>query len=302
MKDIKRLILFLPLFVVFSLTAQNRTDRIIHEFKNSKSSNVLVAAHRGDWRHAPENSIKAIKNCIKMDVDIVEIDVRKTKDGRLVLMHDETVDRTTNGTGKVSEMTLAELKQLYLKNNQGGKDAELTNERIPTLEEAMMEAKGKILVNLDKSYGIMKDVYPVLEKTGTLGIVILKGTYPPEQVKKDLAFMDEPVFFMPIVRDSEDVHEKIKSYIRTLHPVAFEIILGKDDSVLDESDYIKKHGARVWVNTLWNSLCAGYSDEKAVENADANWGYLIRRGANMIQTDNPAELMQYLEVNGLRDF
>jgi len=295
---------FLLLFLsVLTLTAQSRADKIISEFKKSESPNVLVAAHRGDWRHAPENSVQGIKNCIEMGIDIVEIDVRKTKDGKLVLMHDATIDRTTNGKGKVSDHTLAELKKLYLKNNQGGDDAELTDQRIPTLEEALLAAKGKIMVNLDKSYGLMHDIYPLLVQTGTVNIGIFKGVSEPKQVKKDIKFMGKNIFFMPIVfSDNEKVVDEIKLYLKKVKPAAFEVILRKDDVLLGESDFIRKSGARVWVNTLWGSLCAGYTDAKAMKDPDANWGHLISKGVNIIQTDNPADLLQYLKNKGLRDF
>lgn len=70
----------------------------------------MVVSHRGDWRNAPENSLQAFQNCIDMGVDMVELDLKKTKDGELILMHDGTLDRTTNGTGKPEDYTLAELK------------------------------------------------------------------------------------------------------------------------------------------------------------------------------------------------
>jgi hypothetical protein len=73
----------------------------IHQLEDSKSSRVLVVAHRTCWRNAPENTLQAIEHCIKVGVDMVEIDVRKTKDGELVVIHDETLDRTTNGAGLV---------------------------------------------------------------------------------------------------------------------------------------------------------------------------------------------------------
>ena len=85
-----------------SLTIQDK----IANLKDSKNNQVIVVSHRGDWRNAPENSLQAIKNCIKMGVDMVEIDIRETKDGHLVLMHDKTIDRTTTGKGLVKEWTL----------------------------------------------------------------------------------------------------------------------------------------------------------------------------------------------------
>lgn len=79
MKNLIKLVLVIFILSAFTNIKQNNIYRIISEFNNSTSSNVMVAAHRGDWRNAPENSIKAIQNCIEMGVDIVEIDVKKPR-------------------------------------------------------------------------------------------------------------------------------------------------------------------------------------------------------------------------------
>ncbi len=297
--------LFLLILIVSACNSkeQNRVTRITTEFKKSESKNVLVAAHRGDWQHAPENSILGIENCIKLGIDIVEVDVQKTKDGKLILMHDNTIDRMTTGKGKISDFTLDELKQFYLKNNRGGKDATLTEQKIPTLKEALLAARGKIMLNLDKSYGLMKDIYPVLNETKTTNIVIFKGSAEASQVKKDIAFLNNSVFFMPIISDKNDnISEEIKEHTNLYNPAAFELLLSETDSVLTDAKYIRSHGSRVWINTLWASLCAGYTDAKALENPDANWGHLIAKGVNIIQTDNPAKLLEYLKNKGLRNF
>ena len=159
------------------------------------------------------------------------------------------------------------------------------------------------MVNLDKSYGIMQDIYPLLKETGTLNIATFKGSASAMQVKDDIAFMDEAALFMPIVSDKqENAIEEIKDQIRVNHVAAFEILLRKDDSILAQAGYMRSNGSRVWVNTLWASLCAGYTDAKALKHPNANWGHLIENGVNVIQTDNPAELLQYLTDMGLRDF
>ena len=108
-------------------------DSIVNLYKNPSDQYVMVIAHRGDWRNFPENSIEAIRSAIKLGVDMVEIDIRKTKDGNLILMHDETVDRTTNGIGKVSEMTFSEIEELRLMSGVGVP----TDFKIPTLNEAL---------------------------------------------------------------------------------------------------------------------------------------------------------------------
>jgi glycerophosphoryl diester phosphodiesterase len=92
-----------------------------------------VVAHRADRRNAPENSLKAIQNCIDMGVDIVELDIRMTKDSVLVLMHDEKVDRTTSGKGMVESYTLDSLKTLQLRSGNSFK----THYQVPTLDEVL---------------------------------------------------------------------------------------------------------------------------------------------------------------------
>ena len=131
---------------------------------------VLVVSHRGDWRNAPENSLQAIQNCIDMGVDMVEVDLKKTKDGHLILMHDKTLNRTTTGKGKPEDYTLAELKEMRLKNGAGHK----TRHQIPTFEECMLLCKGKIMVNVDKGYDYFKEAYAILKKTGTVNQCVMK--------------------------------------------------------------------------------------------------------------------------------
>ena len=188
-------VLFLTLTALHA--QQNRADSIFTTLKQANSRTVLVAAHRGDWRNFPENSIAAINSAMAMGVDIIEIDIAKTKDGHLVLMHDETIDRTTNGKGKVKDYTLDSLKKLFLKNGLGRP----TGHTIPTLEEAMLVVKNKAMVNLDKCYEYMNEAYAVLQKTGTVNQAIFKGYYlPVETVKKDYGAILNKVVYMGMVR------------------------------------------------------------------------------------------------------
>jgi glycerophosphoryl diester phosphodiesterase len=303
MKQLVHLIYLLLVTTSCSDNKPSNVQRILNELHHSTSQNVLVIAHRGDWRNAPENSIKAIENCIEMGVDIVEIDVRKTKDNQLVLMHDGTINRTTNGEGKVSDHTLEQLRSLFLKDKQGGENEKLTSHKIPTLEEALLAAKGKVLLNLDKAYGLWEDIVPVLQKTQTFDHVILKGGADAKTVINDIDFTKHPVHYLPILSSAkENAGKRINEHLELYSPVGFEFILNMHDSIMVHSDDIKNKGARVWVNTLWSSLCLGHTDEKALDDPDANWGWVINKGANMIQTDHPKELLQYLNDKGMRNF
>ena len=91
-----------------------RVEKILAEMNDPNSDYVMVISHRGDWRNYPENSIPAIESLIRMGGDMMELDVKMTSDSVLVLMHDKTVDRMTNGKGLVSSYTLDSLKKLKM--------------------------------------------------------------------------------------------------------------------------------------------------------------------------------------------
>ena len=106
------------LIVCISAWADNapcRVDTLLGYMSDKgKSDHVMIFAHRGNWRNSAENSVQAYQECIDEKIDGIEIDVQMTKDSVLVIMHDDTVDRTTPGKGKVSDLTLAEIKALNL--------------------------------------------------------------------------------------------------------------------------------------------------------------------------------------------
>ena len=80
-----------------SAWAQERAEQIRERLLDRELSSVIVVAHRADWRNFPENSLAAIQSAIDMGVDMVELDLQRTRDGKLILMHDDTLDRTTTG-------------------------------------------------------------------------------------------------------------------------------------------------------------------------------------------------------------
>lgn len=279
------------------LSAQNRAETLLADLKNPESKTVFVVAHRGDWRNACENSFDAIQNCIDMGVDIVEIDLKMTKDGELVLMHDKTLNRTTNGKGPVSEKTLSEVKQLVLRDGSGSK----THHKVPTLREAMLLAKGKILVNLDQAWLYMDKVQEILKETGTENQAIYKGGDTYEKVRERYGKLLDEIIYMPIVFDTKEAwRENIAGFMSEYKPLAFEVLYGKEDSpMLDEIKKMKEAGVKVWVNVLWPHMAAGHCDELAVKDPEGNWGWVIKNGANIIQTDRPQALLNYLRSKGL---
>lgn len=292
--------ILVAILATVQLYAQDRVGRIREKLLNRDQSTVIVASHRGDWRNFPENSLEAIDNAIKMGVDIVELDVQCTKDVQLILMHDPTLNRTTTGKGKIAEVALDSIKKLRLKNGC----AIRTIHKVPTLEEALIHAKGKIMLNLDKADRYFDQVYALMKKTGTTKQIIMKGNKTAEQVKKQFGPYLEDVIYMPIVNlDKENVEQQIDTFIKDMNPVAFELLYVKDTNPLPVKLKSSLDGiALLWYNTLWDTMAGGHDDDMSLKNLDAGYGYLIDElGARIIQTDRPQYLLDYLRSRKLHD-
>lgn len=267
----------------------------------SHREGVMVIAHRACWRKAPENSIAAIDACVDMQADMVEIDVRRTRDGHLVVVHDDTVDRTTNGSGSVSELDLAEVTSLNLRGGLGGDDADLTEHRIPTLEQALIAARGKILINLDVKDDVRDDAYATAKGLGMANEVLIKMTMTdPGDVDLDSTSFFGNTYFMPIIKQKNGPLAKQVSSFQSIEEVAFEVIYGDEAQLKAACQSAASQGSRCWVNTMWEDLSPGHSDDISVLDPDSHWGYLVRLGVNMIQTDRPAALIKYLEDQDYR--
>jgi glycerophosphoryl diester phosphodiesterase len=259
----------------------------------------MIIAHRGDWRGAPENSLYAYQRAIDLGVDIIEVDLEKSKDGVIIILHDHTLNRSTTGRGKPSDYTLAELKQLRLRDGLGAP----TNNTIPTLEEVMQLAKGKVLVNLDHSFPYYREAYDILLKTGTLDQAVFKTDEDYPKLKATYPELLDKITFMPVVDlDTSIARAQISDYLQHMKPVAAELVFGSDtSSIIRNPSFIKKAGTRLWVNGLWPFLNGGHNDDLAVEYKDTenSWGWMIEHGVTMIQTDRPAELLAYLRKKHL---
>jgi len=294
---LKITIISLCLLCSFKLNAQ--VDKLIKQLHNPNDKKILVAAHRGDWRNAPENSLEAYKRAIEMGVDIIEVDLNITRDGVLVIMHDPTIDRTTDGRGKPSDYTLEQLKKFHLRDGLRvpGKLS------IPTLEEVMLLAKGKVLVNLDRSYEYFNQAFEVLKRTGTVNQAIFKTEELYKTVRLRYPTVLDSITFMSIVDlDTAGAADIINEYQKAIKPVAFELIFGKDtSSILADNAFVKAGGSKIWINALWPRLCGGHDDNLASDEANTkdSWDWLIEHGATIIQTDRPKELLAYLRKRSL---
>ena len=272
-------------------------------YKSTFAQNkIMVTAHRGDWRNAPENSLRAFEYAAALGVDMVELDLKKTSDGVIIIMHDETLNRTTNGKGKPGDFTLAEIKHMRLKNGLG----RLTNNQIPTLEEVMTALKGsKVMVNLDKSFDYYNEAFAILKQTGTLKQALFKAEVPYDELKHRYPLLIDSITYMAVISlDKPQARKTMTDYLKNMKPYAFELIFTRDTSaILTDNRFISKTGTRVWINSLWASLNGGHDDDKAVEegNKKDSWDWILVHGATVIQTDRPKQLLEYLKAKHLHN-
>lgn len=150
-------ILIALLFGTFNLTsAQPKMTNLPVQLYSDNNDGFIVIAHRGGSAYHPENTMAAFRSAYEMGAEMIELDILLTKDGIPIVIHDETLERTTDGTGKVSEFMLEELKEL----DAGSWFSEAhRGESLPTLEEVLEFAKGKIALNIEiKTEAVTDDV------------------------------------------------------------------------------------------------------------------------------------------------
>jgi len=275
-----------------------RSDSIVAELHKPQSSIVLVAAHRGDWRNWPENSLPALQSAISMGADIVEIDLQMTRDSVLVLCHDRTVDRTTTGHGRVSDMTCDSIRSFRLKAGHGV----ATELCMPTLREALMLCKDRVVVNIDKGYEYYDEVLALCDTLDMAGQVLIKGTAAPDDVARKFGIHDRNLLYMPIVNLArKGGPELYGEYVsQGIVPMAYELCWPECSPEVDAlmAEMIGS-GAKLWVNSLWPSLNGGLCDDAAYTgNPDDIYGRLIESGATIIQCDRLQFLLDYLRANG----
>ncbi|CAN5164322.1 glycerophosphodiester phosphodiesterase family protein [soil metagenome] len=268
----------------FTAAAQSNLDSILSDFHN-RPDRILVASHRATHLVFPENSIAAMKEAIRIGVDIIETDVRETKDGVLVCIHDKTIDRTTTGKGKVEDMTYAELQQYFLLFN--GKP---TRDKIPAFEKVLQLVKGKIMLDIDYKAD---------------GDRAAKAT---TKLLRKMKIEKQCLFFLYDYKDAATLHTMnpyLQFMARTYNKadvdsvlqmtVAVPAIHGDADFYTDSlMAQIRNAGKRVWMNALGK-----YDTMETAKTAAGFDAMLTMKQTNVIQTDLPEALLIYLQAKGL---
>lgn len=267
-----------------SLTVSGRN--LSKALKHFDQNRVWICAHRcntGD-NSIPENSISALKKCIELgSVDMVEIDTRMTKDGVIVLMHDKTVNRTTNGVGKVSDLTYTQIHALRLKSSDGT----LTQDTVPTLQGFMKEAKDKIFIDLDYIGKVPTwELYSLVKECGMLDQVMFYTSNDNQAINSLLGYSPSGIIFTQTGKESDAVAYKTQGVHVTQITTAkmLETNLGS---------IAAQNSLAVFSNTLVQNGITIDNDIKC-NNDYSGVNKMLRAGINIIQTDQAPLINTYL--------
>lgn len=273
-------------------------ETTMYNLYNPSPNHVLVASHRGDANEAPENTIAAVQAAIEGGASIVEIDLRITSDNELVVIHDSDLDRTTNGTGKVSDRSLEYIKKL----KTADKNGKLTEHGVPTLKELMQYAKGKVIIFIDKGEDYWAQIYDILIETETVDQALVIENYEIDRAKREMGKLYNELNYMCRLRQTDDDSPKLfTDFINEPIP-GFEFrFYSEDANILAYIEDCKATGKHVLMTTLSSNMAAGRTDKQSLSDPDAGWGWgwCIEKGATIILTDYPKQLSLYLKSKRL---
>ena len=273
---------FFLVVICFLVSAQQRADIIRRTFLDASSKEVLVASHRATHNVYPENSLKAIQASINLGVDIIEIDVKVSKDGIPFLMHDRTMDRTTTGKGDPEELTWEELQNLDIV-DKGKK----TSYKIPSLEQALELADGKILVDLDLKTDRLDRIIEVVKRLDMKeSVFFFEDDY---KALSHIQSVDKDFMIMPRAHSVGEADTAISMFDPPVVHIDFSFYTTECVKL------IKNSNARIWINALGDcdkDLRDGKSKQVLKK--------LLDNGATIVQTDEPELLLRVLEKYGYR--
>lgn len=267
-------------------------DEAVKELYNTPGK-VWVMTHRSHTtdRSIPENSIAAVRAAIQEGADVIETDTHRTKDGKIVISHDESIDNHTNGTGKITNMTLQAIQKYNLTDRNGS----VTNEVMPTLEDFLKAARGKVYVNLDYSprTASTSEVLKVVESLG--------------MVQQVFMYCKDKSFVKDVFRNNAEANAYVKSEDWTSlldGPKQYFLQVGWNSGQNKSSECVIRcrtaydKGVLCSVNLL--HVNHDYIPEYEIDNNQLNSLFELYPECQMVHTDCPKEMISILKKQGRR--
>ena len=264
---------------VFNL---NTVEDLYQFLTYNEQSYPLISAHRGGPSEGyPENAIPTFAQVANKMPAIIECDISMTKDSILVLMHDETLDRTSTGKGKLSKKTYAELQELYLKDIHG----EITEYKIPTLEEALSWGVGRVIYTLDvkKSVPYQKVIDLIRKTKSEANSIIITYSANQAEVVNRLA---PDIMISATIKKADDLTRLSELGIPDTRLIAFVGTTEPDTAVYS---LLRQHGIKSILGTIGNL------DRSAQKAGYQLYADFIVRGADVLSTDRPFEAWKALD-------
>ncbi|MFY0626804.1 MAG: glycerophosphodiester phosphodiesterase family protein [Reichenbachiella sp.] len=248
---------------------------------------ICIAAHRGGYEleyedQAPENSIANIKNAINHGFDIYESDLRRTSDGRFIIMHDATLDRTTNGTGRVDTLSWNAINQ-YLLTFSGG---ELTTEKIPLLEDFLLPSQGKIMFKFDyKAHNkYLPELIDALIKLNLNEQIILRFSYDQNIINEikqyDLDDIPHILFRVESLAQFQELKENFKPKMISI--------------VTRNNEFNQEHLQIIALADQADILIEVHSFHDNDDNREHYWAKQIALPINIFHTQKPLLFQEFL--------
>ena len=266
-------------------TSQNQSDQSI-SFKYSAKTKNYVSAHRGgsEIKGYPENCIETFNHLYQQGIQIFEIDVAKTKDDQLILMHDNSLQRTSTGRQDVNQINLNQIKEYFLVDDFG----QHTSFLIPTFTEALNWGKQKpIYFMVDIKKGVdYRDIVKQIEQTNMQNQVVLV-TYTLGQAKK-MHQLAPNMLLSVSMRNERELDEMLKSGIPTDKMVAFTGTRRNDKAFLD-----KIHDQNILV--IFGTL--GNLDKSSAAKNGQLYRDLEQDGVDIFATDRALDVHQTINKN-----
>lgn len=262
---------------------QFKTTEELRNFLSYSEKRIpLVSAHRGGPEKGyPENAVETFQHSIGFQPLVIECDIALSKDSALVMMHDDRLDRTTTGTGPIQDYTLAELKKLQLKDNDGN----VTSFRIPTLDEVLQWGKGKVIFTLDVKRGVpFEKVIAAVRrnKAESCSVIITYNANQAAEVHK----LAEDLMISASIRGKEDL-ERLNNYgVPDNRLIAFVGVSEPDASVYQ---LLHEHKIQCILGTMGNL------DRMAIARGDKVYYDFVSHGADVLSSDRPKEAGQSLK-------